>query len=198
MSVCSGDAGVLSFAAAHHRGSSHDIQVAAVATALFDELRTLHHYDTPERDLLWAACILHDIGWSAGRKGHHKLSCDLILRDRTLPFDEDQRLLVALIARYHRRALPDPERHPLYGGLPREGRAKVRWLAALIRVADELDTAHASLVREVRCSVDREKVAITCTGPVADQRVTASRMHKLDLLAEVTGLRCSVTWEVPI
>ena len=197
MSVQLGDcAGVLSFATSLHRGSAHDVQVAAVATSLFDELQMLHHYAKPERDLLWAACILHDIGWSAGRKGHHKLSCDLILRDRTLSFDEDQRLMVALIARYHRRALPDPERHQLYGGLSGEGQEKVRWLAALIRVADELDTAHASLVREVRCRVTRDQIAITCTGPVPDQQVMASRMHKLDLLAGVTERKCSVTWEV--
>lgn len=189
-------AGVLSFAASQQRGRAHDIQVAAVATSLFDELQILHHYAQPERDLLWAACILHDIGWSAGRKGHHKLSCDLILRDRTLSFDEDQRLMVALIARYHRRALPDPEKHPLYGGLSGTDQEKVRWLAALIRVADELDAAHASLVREIRCRVTRNLIAITCTGPVPDQRVTASRMHKLDLLNSVARRQCSVSWEV--
>lgn len=197
MSVQVGEnAGVLSFAASQHRGSAHDVQVAAVATSLFDELQMLHHYAKPERDLLWAACILHDIGWSAGRKGHHKLSCDLILHDRTLSFDEDQRLIVALIARYHRRALPDPKRHPLFGRLSGKDQEKVRWLAALIRVADELDAAHASLVREVRCRVTRNLVAITCTGPVPDQRVMASRMHKLDLLNGVAERQCSVTWEV--
>ncbi|WP_052292244.1 HD domain-containing protein [Methanosphaerula palustris] len=189
-------AGILSFAASHHRGSAHDIQVAAVATSLFDELQMLHHYAEPEWDLLWAACILHDIGWSAGRKGHHKLSCDLILRDRTLSFDENQRLLVALIARYHRRALPDPEKHPLYGGLSGGDQKKVCWLAALIRVADELDTAHASLVREVRCRIERDQIVIQCSGPVPDQRVMASRMHKLDLLTRVTEKTCSVTWKV--
>jgi len=189
-------ASVLSSAAAYHQGTAHPRQVAAIATSLFDELQILHHYARPERDLLWAGSILHDIGWTVGRKGHHKLSCSLILHDRTLPFDDDQRLMIALIARYHRRALPDPEKHPLYGALTGERRKRVRWLAALIRVADELDTAHASLVREVRCCVESDRIAITCFGPVADQRVLASRMHKQDLLARVTGRPCCVTWEV--
>jgi len=50
--------------------------------------------------------------------------------------------MVALTARYHRKALPRMD-HELYGALDRESRVIVTKLAAILRIADTLDSARA-------------------------------------------------------
>jgi exopolyphosphatase/guanosine-5'-triphosphate,3'-diphosphate pyrophosphatase len=56
---------------------------------------------------------------------------------------------VALVARYHRGRLPT-RRHPAFAALDRDGRRRVRRLAAVLRVADGLDRGHAAAVDDVR------------------------------------------------
>ena len=64
-------------------------------------------------------------------------------------FDPDEIEVIALIARYHRRGRPKRS-HPGFSGLSREQRRAVRWLAAMVRLAEGLDRSRAQLVQDVR------------------------------------------------
>jgi exopolyphosphatase/guanosine-5'-triphosphate,3'-diphosphate pyrophosphatase len=66
----------------------------------------------------------------------------------------DERTIVANLARYHRKSPPD-QSHPNFRELDRSARAKVRGLAAILRIADALDREHRGKVRSVRARVDR-------------------------------------------
>ena len=74
-------ASVLNMAAQYHVDVEHTRHVAALALGMFDELARLglHEGDPRERELLWAACMLHDIGMSIDYDDHHKHSRYLIL-----------------------------------------------------------------------------------------------------------------------
>ena len=140
---------------------SHSEQVTALALALFDGLHALHGYKSAERRLLEVAARLHDIGWSRVVSGkHHKFSGEMI-RELDIPgLDNEKRLVCALIARYHSKALPDPSRHGRFASLDPDKREIVEWLAGMLRVADGLDCNHASPVRKLSCVVGDKTVTI--------------------------------------
>ena len=139
---------VVKTARTHDPDPAHNEQVTTLALALFDGLRSLHGYGPTERRLLEIAARLHDIGWSRAVSGkHHKLSRDLILELDIPGLDEQDRLVCALIARYHTKALPDASRHQRFASLDPDRRELVEWLAGMLRVADGLDCTHANNVR---------------------------------------------------
>lgn len=175
---------VAAFSAACGTGFDHALRVEGFALTLFDALAPLHRLGEAEREILSSAALLHDIGWAGGGKGHHKRSCRAIMKDRTLPFDPEERILVALVARFHRRTLPGPD-HPLYAGLSPENRAKVRALAALLRIADALDDGHAGSVAALACTVGDEEVTLDLTvrSPPSDEMRAVEKKADLFRLA---------------
>ena len=78
-------------------------------STLFDELAELdlHPGDRWERELLFCACVLHDIGMSVDYDDHHKHSRYLILNAGLPGFDPREVALVAQAARYHRKGMPN-------------------------------------------------------------------------------------------
>ena len=99
--------------------SDHFIQVRKLALGLFDGLIKWHHLSMRERCWLECATILHDIGLSKSRRGHHKKSAKLILNDTQFPFTSKERRIIANIARYHRKAFPKQNDHNLVNIKPR-------------------------------------------------------------------------------
>src|ERR671910_934389 len=63
----------------HH--AEHDQHVWALSREMFDGLAAagLHEYGEAERELLWAACLLHDIGVAVNYDDHHRHSHYLAL-----------------------------------------------------------------------------------------------------------------------
>ncbi len=138
---------------------AHGRQVERLAAALFRELTPLHQLDGLWEARLRAAARLHDIGWVEGRKKHHKTSMRLIETDPSLVPDETERPLVALLARYHRRAWPS-RRHRRFAALSREDRKCVLRLAALLRLADALDYSRQGLVESLSVRIGKKKVEL--------------------------------------
>ena len=167
---------------------SHSEQVTDLALALFDGLRGLHGYGPTERRLLEVASRLHDIGWSRVVSGkHHKLSRDMILELDIPGMDDRDRLICALIARYHTKALPDGSRHRRFASLDRAGRDRVEWLAGMLRVADGLDCTHAGAVEGVACDVGEKAITIHLKAQRGCQMEIQGALKKQDLLSQKTG-----------
>ncbi len=128
---------------------AHSEQVAALSLRLFDQLRRFTRLTPTDRMLLFAAAMLHDIGWVRGDRGHHKHSLEMILELKELPLPAELRALVANTARYHRRALPSLK-HRHFAALAPAQRERVSWLGAILRFADGLDCTHRQRLRDVR------------------------------------------------
>lgn len=128
---------------------AHGLQVARLSLALFDLLEDLHGLDSRERAILIAGAILHDIGQFISYRRHHKHSWYIISNADLPGLSPGGVQVAALVARYHRRAEPDPS-HPGYGELSREDREAVRKLAAFLRVADALDREHIARVTSLQ------------------------------------------------
>ena len=138
---------VLNLAARYHVDVAHTRHVAALALGMFDELARLglHDGDARERELLWAASMLHDIGMSVDYDDHHKHSRYLILNGGLPGFSPVEVAIVAQAARYHRKGMPEPgPLEPLFG----EGdAARLDRCAVLLRLAEDLERSRDQLVR---------------------------------------------------
>jgi exopolyphosphatase / guanosine-5'-triphosphate,3'-diphosphate pyrophosphatase len=167
---------------------AHNEQVTALALALFDGLRELHGYGSTERRLLEIAGRLHDVGWSRVVSGkHHKLSRDLILELDIPGLDARDRLLCALVARYHTKAMPDASRHRGFASLDADRRELVEWLAGMLRVADGLDCTHARVIGGLACDVGGKTIVIRLKAPGGCQAEIEGARKKQDLLEKKTG-----------
>ena len=115
-----------------------------------------------------AAGIAHDVGVFVEYRAHHRHSMAMILNAEWSGWNEEDKRLVALIARYHRKAEP-AKRHAEYSALSKEERSLVRRMAAVLRVADGLDRSHTQAVRGVGVKVARGRcvVEVDALGDVA-------------------------------
>ncbi len=161
----------------------HTHHVTKLALEMFDALKELHRMGSRERFWLQCGALLHDIGWTEGQQGHHRTARRLILADPRLPFERRERTLVALIARYHRKALPNAE-DKYFGRLTPADQRRVRVLAGILRVADGLDRGHRSVTQSLRCKVSARRIAIVCdvTGTAEAELIAAQK--KADLLEQ--------------
>ncbi len=169
----------------------HTHQVTRIALALFEELRGLHGLGEDDRLLLQCGALLHDVGWRDGRKAHHKTAQRIILEADSLPLTPRRRQLVAMVARYHRKATPS-EAHKDFAALSPADQRRVRRLAGILRVADGLDRSHTSLVRAVRCEVTPDRVILHCTvaGPAGPEKAAAAK--KADVLEAAFERRLAI------
>ena len=145
----------------------HARQTRRLALDLFDQLRKLHRLPDTARGLLGAAALLHDVGHAVSPNRHHKHTFYLVSSADLPGFSDRERLLVALIGRYHRRSAPERHR-PDLEALPPEEFQTVRRLVALLRVADALDRSHQQPVVSIRAARKNgvTRIAARTRGPI--------------------------------
>ena len=126
-------------------------QVAAHALSLYDQTRGLLHHDRGAgRLLLWAAAQLHACGKHVNVGAYHKHTWYLIRHGELLGYSQAEHLMVAAIARYHRRSLPK-KRHESWQLIEsRDDRRTVTSMALLLRLAAALDRRPEPMVAGLR------------------------------------------------
>jgi len=170
----------------------HGTQVARLALVFFDALRREHGLGDRERLLLEAAALLHDIGTFIRSSGHHKHSEYLIQNSEIFGLARSEQVVVACVARYHRRGQPT-NAHLNYIALPREDRILVLKLGALLRVADALDRGHDRRVGAVSVERREDRFLIRAEssegGPAPDLSLERlSLAEKGDMFEDVFGM----------
>jgi len=174
-------ASVMNLARQYDVRAEHTRHVAKLALAMFDQLATLglHDGDAVERELLWAACCLHDIGMSIDYDDHHKHSRYLILNGGLPGYSPVEVAIIAQAARYHRKGMPAPG--PLGALFDRSSLEVLERCALLLRLAEDLERSRDQVVRDVRFS-EREgavRLELFAAGEVAVPRWAASRESEL-------------------
>ncbi len=127
----------------------HANQVQHLSRSLFAQTRRAHALDPRAGEWLEFAALLHDIGEHISYENHHRHSCYLIKNGDLRGFEPSEVETIALAARYHRGATPKKS-HQELGALPRRQRDLVRWLAALLRVAESLDRSHGQVIESLK------------------------------------------------
>lgn len=155
--------GALALGRRYQFDEPHARHVARLALSLFDQLEELHGLGDADRRILLTAAVLHDIGQFISYRRHHKHSLYLIYNSDIPNISSSELPLVALVARYHRRAEPKGS-HYLYGDLSGDERKRVGRLGALLRVADALDREHLQRVSTVTARVDEKHLELQVEG----------------------------------
>jgi exopolyphosphatase / guanosine-5'-triphosphate,3'-diphosphate pyrophosphatase len=155
--------------------------VAALALGMFDELGRLglHPGDARERELLWAACMLHDIGMSVDYDDHHKHSRYLILNAGLPGFSPVEVAIVAQAVRYHRKGMPEPG--PLASLFGEGDAARLDRCAVLLRLGEDLERSRDQLVRRTSIALHDGEVELRliADGEAAVPRWAAGRETEL-------------------
>jgi exopolyphosphatase/guanosine-5'-triphosphate,3'-diphosphate pyrophosphatase len=137
------------FAERCHFEAPHGQHVQRLALQLFDALGTRLGCVPADRQILADAALTHDVGYHINYDRHHKHSFHLISHAELLGISPEEQVIVAHVARYHRGA-PPRRSHREYGALDRTTRARIKRLAAILRVADGLDRGHVGAVHKVK------------------------------------------------
>ena len=172
----------LAFMHAVEEEPHHVLHVALLAVHLFDELEDLHGLGNPDRLLLEAAACLHDIGWSVSKagSGHHRESARLIREHGWQQFSPENVAIIAQVARYHRKSLPDLEHEDFAAFAPAE-RFRVQQLASFLRIADGLDRGHQQYVTHLSAEIFPGRIVIHLSSTTPATREVASATKKADL-----------------
>ena len=175
----------------------HAEHVAALALALYDELcaRGLQRADPAERELLWAASILHDVGVLVDYNDHHKHSYYLVLNAGLPGYDHRELAMVALLVRAHRKAMPTPALDGLDTLLGKDDPARLQRLAACLRIAEQLERGRARGVRDLRVEA-RDGLARVVVHAEGDPSVALwSAAQEADAFARAFGRRLELAPE---
>ena len=137
----------------------HARKVADLAQRLFASLEPLHRLPPPVGKLIEAAAYLHDVGHFVSPTGHHKHSYYVVANSDMPGFTDRERLQIAALCRYHRKALPSPMHHA-YQALSADEKRAVNLAIPLLRLADNLDRSHDQRVESVDCRVVNGEVVL--------------------------------------
>ena len=140
-----------------------------------------------ERELLWAAAMLHDIGIAIGYDGHAGHSRYVILNAGLPGYGPRERALIAQAVRYHRKGTPDLDD---LRALTRDGdRALVGRCALLLRIAEQLERGEGRRVSGARLVTERRDLRLELDGDDALARWSLERQLLDEPFARVFGRR---------
>lgn len=166
---------------------AHAEHVRMLAVRLFDELANEHRLGARHRLLLEVAALLHDVGAFVSSRARHKHSCYLIMNSEILGLTQDELIMVANIARYHRRSCPEPS-HAEYMSMSRERRMIVNKLAAILRVADALDVSRTQQIKSFTCKIRKNELTLSVEGNPDLIMERRSLAEKANMFADIYGL----------
>lgn len=169
----------------------HAKVVARLAVQLFDETQQLHHLDDESRFLLEVASLLHDIGHFVSATEHHKHTFYLLNATPLIGLTKAQRAIVANIARYHRKSAPSLQHEP-FKVLPVRDRVVVSKLAALLRIADALDTEHAGKVATFSVDYEKPRLLLNVQGQGDLLLEKWALVKRIPLFEEVFGVKVAI------
>ena len=172
-------------------GGEHERTVLSLALSLFDQTGALHGLGAADREILYAAAMLHDIGHYVAASSHHKHSSYLIRNADLRGWTPGELIIVSAVARYHRRSMPK-ERHPEFALLSPEARDRVAKLAGILRVADALDARKLGVVGAVRAAARGGTLELEAEAGQEIDAELAAVDGKSDLLAAALGMRVTV------
>jgi exopolyphosphatase/guanosine-5'-triphosphate,3'-diphosphate pyrophosphatase len=170
---------------------SHSEQVVLLSEKIFNCLRNIHRLKNNELSWLKNAALLHDIGWVNGRAKHHKRSRDMIIKCPYLPFTNKQRLIIALISRYHRGSLPK-DTHKYFKDLSPASKNKICWLAGILKLADGFDRTHLAAINNIKCKVSKRKITLSLIPKQISPQDKVSGLKKRDILEKISGRKIDI------
>ena len=173
-------------------------RVASHALTLYDNTQDhLHRDDGSGRDLLWAAAMLHACGQHINLSAYHKHSWYLIRHGELLGYSEAEHLMVAAIARYHRRSLPKKRHESWQALITRENRKCVAEMSLLLRLAAAIDRRPEPVVMSLSVDASQHQLRIELV-PDRSNRDLSLEQWSLESCAETVQAASGVELSVSV
>ena len=186
------DQSVMNMARRFHWEGEHLDHVASLSEQLYDGLveEGLRSGDDWERELLWAACMLHDVGAAIDYDDHHKHSRYLILNAGLPGYDQRELYLVALLTRYHRKGDPDTsEMGPL---AKKKDDERLVLLSSILRLAEQLERSRDGSVKGLSVESQNGRLLIQAKTGRDDRVAIWSARRNADLLEQAIGRKVEI------
>ena len=103
-------------------------------------------------------------------------------------------LIVAGIARYHRKATHDAN-HPEFEGLAKREREVVWALSSILRIADALDKEHSAAIRSIDCRLQNGSLAIRAASKKSCRLEALGVMRVASMFCDRFGVDLKLTIE---
>jgi exopolyphosphatase/guanosine-5'-triphosphate,3'-diphosphate pyrophosphatase len=179
---------------------AHSLQDEWLALRLFDETARLglHRLDEqpldaekalPPREILSYAALLHDIGYVEGYDDHHKTTFRLITTEKIPGLTKQDKVLIALVARYHRGATANPTKHEAYAVLSPIEQRITSQLGAILRFADGLDRSHTDAVQDLTCTLEGNRLTVNLIPGMNDEQERWAGQKKAHWFESEFGVR---------
>jgi exopolyphosphatase/guanosine-5'-triphosphate,3'-diphosphate pyrophosphatase len=133
---------------------THALEIANLAEKIFDRLTPIYHLERHWRTLLSAASLLHEVGYHISHESYHKHTLYLIKHATMTGFSENEKLVIANSARYHKGSMPK-EKHTDFMVLNDRDRSIVMRLGGILRLADALDRDYKSNLEDIKFKRDK-------------------------------------------
>ncbi len=172
-------------------------RVATHALSLYDATEGLMHQDDGQgRELLWAAAMLHACGQHINLSAYHKHSWYLIRHGELLGYSEAEHLMVAAIARYHRRSLPKKRHESWQALVTRDNRRRVSEMALLLRLAAALDRRPEPVVASLRVNTTPDVLDLVLVPERLNQNLSLEQWSLescAEVVREASGVKLRVS-----
>ncbi|HTV73503.1 MAG TPA: Ppx/GppA phosphatase family protein [Candidatus Acidoferrales bacterium] len=170
----------------------HENRVGALAVELFDRLRGVHTFEPAERDMLFAAALVHDVGRAVNASAHHKHGAYIVQNAQPVGFSSKEISLMSALVRYHRKALPKPT-HPEWANADDATKAQIEGLGGILRLADGLDARHLAVVDSVEVRREGSAIELRVHAQQDIAPEIAAAQFKSDLFTRAFGLAVRVS-----
>lgn len=185
---------VETFAKRYEVPMNHARHVAYLSVELFRQLKSLHGLTPEDGKLLEAAAYLLDIGHFVSDSAHHKHSHYLIANSDLAGFTADERQMIALLCRYHRKSMPQ-SRHEPYQKLSSAQRQRLLRLIPLLRAADALDQSQEQVISGIRARVRSGAIQLKLESPRLAELEEWALLRTSSAFEQVFGERLEVVRE---
>ena len=173
----------------------HARRIAVFSQFLFSHLQPLHQLPLNYGRLLEAACYLIATGHYINDSGHHKHAYYIVANGDLSGFTNREREFVALLCRYHRKAMPSPA-HPEYQSLTPDDRRPLHLLIPILRLADNLARSpEQDQVEIVSCEIQATRVLVKLKAAREPDLAEWAATRVSDVFAEIYGQPVVVNYE---
>jgi exopolyphosphatase/guanosine-5'-triphosphate,3'-diphosphate pyrophosphatase len=173
----------------------HARRISGFSQFLFGRLEPLHQLPLSYGRLLEAACYFIATGHYINDSGHHKHAYYIVANVDLSGFTNREREFIALLCRYHRKAMPSPA-HPEFQALTADDRRPLHLLIPILRLADNLARSPDQDAAEiVGCEIQPQRVLVKLKATREPDLAEWAASRVSDVFQEIYGRPVVVNYE---
>ncbi len=170
----------------------HSKQVAMLSEELFKAFRETLGLKQDDLLYLLLSAYLHNVGLFVNNRSQHKHTEYIINATNLFRLTEQEIKMIACIARYHRKVIPQ-KTHYIYGSLAPDQQILVQKLSSLLRMANALDSSHKQKVKKMEVkATGKQEFSLTV---FSEQSFALEKVNFIDMkqfFEEVSGSKINL------